>query len=1129
MGGTLKSLAGPAFSASDVIAARQPVIPPEQLVLDRYVFLPHVRSGIAAALDAPFTWGGPDRATLKISVPVNDDRGALSAQMTVHVHGPASVLEIAAQQVIRVFPKADAADAEVEDLAHVEFDRPDLPWMFTPAGPDAAGRLAPWIALVAVERGAIRWGKRRGTSRDAEIRRDQLQPLADAWAWAHAQVMGAKDSGPPLAQRLSESNAAQNLSRLVCPRRLKPGTQYVACVVPTFRCGADVALGLKPATQTLEPAWGSTADFASGDPAAMVPLPVYFSWEFSTGEQGNFESLARLLRPAVAPAGVGRRRVDATRPWSPLALAANDPGSEVVIKGPVVSLMKPEDDPTQVWPAETQWSAEVSDELTRKLNNPDLQTHSQPAAAPDAPAEPPLVGPPLYGSMHARQRVIETDAAAAAAQPPWFRDLNTDPRNRVVGGLGMRVVQAEQEDLMASAWNQVIGVEAANQLVRFAQLSMHVSASLHRRHLARFTDAAVLAVTERVHAKVLALPQRSIWSTLDVSSLPTSVVSGAFRRLAAVRGKLVRKAVALRSDRAVAVETLVVAPDRWTVDWVRPYRNPDGITAVGPLAKTLITPEIAAQVLPGSDPDSLAGQLSAALAKPALTDVLTPETLANTAVPDTLDVSRPLLETLMRRVVSAVPRSEEIRRNAEVAFTAASSARLLGELADIASRQGLDRVEISAREAHRLELDAAPGREGSDTVSVPTQALQVLAGRALELSRGVGGGEIPWQELESNAAQLRAFVERNSRVGGQVAFAALVALAKKVSGEDRFVESDRARVDVPALQLLRLLDPKVTVPRRVAARLSAGSGFPQWLRPDWFADGRLEMVMAHPRFHYPMYEPLYRYDPEWVVAGLGLIQRGEMVTLLETNNAFIEAYLVGLNHEMARELLWRGYPTDQRGTYFDSFWTGDRELIADLHELPWRSGALASHMDPGLEGRLVFLVRGNLVRRYPGVVAHVVRQARDGAGHLLTDNGVPLFEPASETTPRKALFHIYLAPNVLLAGFDMMRADLDVPGETWWFTLSENPTEPRFGLDDSREGPISRDDLTFDDFGVAPGAFLDATQAHALVDFTEPPSNPPPDRSRWGIDSAQTAYLLFQLPARAAFRAKNMVAGAGHP
>ncbi|MBW8711021.1 MAG: hypothetical protein JF631_08195 [Mycobacterium sp.] len=119
---------------------------------------------------------------------------------------------------------------------------------------------------------------------------------------------------------------------------------------------------------------------------------------------------------------------------------------------------------------------------------------------------PPIVGPPLYGSMHARQPRIDTEAPADALQPQWFRELNMNPRNRIVGGLGTRVVQAEQEDLMLAAWNQVIGIEAANRALRFAQLARHVSGSLHRRHLARLTNSAVLSVTERVHAKVVDTP-----------------------------------------------------------------------------------------------------------------------------------------------------------------------------------------------------------------------------------------------------------------------------------------------------------------------------------------------------------------------------------------------------------------------------------------------------------------------------------------------------------------------------------------------------------------------------------------------------------------------------------------------
>jgi hypothetical protein len=133
------------------------------------------------------------------------------------------------------------------------------------------------------------------------------------------------------------------------------------------------------------------------------------------------------------------------------------------------------------------------------------------------------------------------------------------------------------------------------------------------------------------------------------------------------------------------------------------------------------------------------------------------------------------------------------------------------------------------------------------------------------------------------------------------------------------------------------------VPARVI-RLTAGSGRNWWLRPDWFADGRVEPVMAHPRFNYPMYEPLHRYDRDWMVPGAGLIERPDMATLLQTNNRFIEAYLTGLNHEMARELLWCEFPTDQRGTYFSSFWTGGRNssrtCTNSLAERHWGASTL---------------------------------------------------------------------------------------------------------------------------------------------------------------------------------------------
>ena len=91
--------------------------------------------------------------------------------------------------------------------------------------------------------------------------------------------------------------------------------------------------------------------------------------------------------------------------------------------------------------------------------------------------------------------------------------------------------------------------------------------------------------------------------------------------------------------------------------------------------------------------------------------------------------------------------------------------------------------------------------------------------------------------------------------------------------------------------------------------------------------------------------------------------------------------------------------------------------------------------------------------------------------------------------------------------------------------LSGQPKEALKPLKDRKFTPIDRDNLIWQDFGVAaPGQFLDATQ-HTEIHFDGPSSSPPVEDSRWGASSAQVAHLLFQLPARAAFLGRRMVAG----
>ena len=155
----------------------------------------------------------------------------------------------------------------------------------------------------------------------------------------------------------------------------------------------------------------------------------------------------------------------------------------------------------------------------------------------------------------------------------------------------------------------------------------------------------------------------------------------------------------------------------------------------------------------------------------------------------------------------------------------------------------------------------------------------------------------------------------------------------------------------------------------------------------------LDEIMAAPEFRQPMYEPLQEMSQNLLLPGVSKIPPNTLA-LLETNRRFVESYLVGCNHEFAAELLWRRYPTDQRGSFFRQFWdvgeyipkpdeiTSDGELLEsvrnrlrDISQIhTWGSQALGANYaeQPNGGHGLFLLIRGDLLRRYPSAVIYTV-------------------------------------------------------------------------------------------------------------------------------------------------------------
>jgi hypothetical protein len=343
-------------------------------------------------------------------------------------------------------------------------------------------------------------------------------------------------------------------------------------------------------------------------------------------------------------------------------------------------------------------------------------------------------------------------------------------------------------------------------------------------------------------------------------------------------------------------------------------------------------------------------------------------------------------------------------------------------------------------------------------------------------------------------------------------------------------------LDVPALEarVVQRLDPARTVPARVKALHELDPEL------DWDPEDPLEEVMVHPEFPQPMYEPLRDLSQELLLPGLEAVPPNTL-GLLEENHAFIEAYLVGANHEMSRQLLWNRYPTDQRGSFFRQFWDvrsyvrrpGDSDDAKDLGEtlkdIPpihrWpRNEALGTNRNRPVinSSNLVLLVRGDLLRRYPNCVIYACNAVRDGGKRTLGQE------------ERYPLFRGVLSPDLTFLGFALSRGEARGSGgaEGWYFVFQEAPSEARFGLEPEPKPPAAYQvpavdrwsGLSWANFGPTPDdlgrlRFLSAAAQPSSVTIADEPDK----SNKWGTDSAQIAFITLRRPTRIAIHAETML------
>ncbi|WP_371599925.1 hypothetical protein [Streptomyces sp. NBC_00564] len=1062
-----------------------------------YRFLPFVRRGLAARLATPDQLTGNIPARAKFAVRLALNHGG-SAQVDVRVHGPGDVIGVDPRVIVRTDPVRLSRDFPPNQLALLEFDAPDLPWMFTPAA--AAGdRIRPWLVLVVVK---AQPGVEITVRRDRPLPQlvieapavpaDELPDLAESWAWAHAHVV---EEAPPTSvpDHLAQ-NPDLNVARLLCPRRLEDNTDYIAALVPAFESGRLAGLGQQvPDAATTAPAWGG-----AGGVGATVTLPTYFHWNFRTGPDGDFEQLARRLVPRPVPDTVGRRRMSiaAAHPALPrLPGAAQIVELEGALRAPGAG------SGTALTPAHATWVAR----LTKILDAPaDHVVQGASRGAED-------VAPPIYGGRHVQAERL------AGTPHRWLTELNTDPRHRATAGLGIEAVRLNQEAWVHAAWEQVGDVLAANALLDRARFLQQVLDRVHRRHVLPLPEDALLAFTATVHARVLH-GERALSRQVVRSTVPAGALGVGFRRMLSPRSKvLVRaaRAAELRDVRSVPVAVVgELAQGERAFDLLGAV--PDGLVSSRLLDRVGRAPrgEVGAEIgAVGRVPATLVRQLAdiarEVAAGPAELPVRLRPNLAKTGV-------------LLTEHLSAIGAVADVVGLTGTAASAGMTSTVSGLAATI--------LAMSVAQPGAAGFALEPRRRGAKLTAVVTPPV----------GRGAARGAAVRAEIGVTDARVRALPDvpvvtmprDGNLVGGQIFrtpnvpvpvkdgtvvrnfVAAFEAQRKAIELTPVSVIPPPSKLDLVAAHrtLVVATNPHdvVTARARLAVRIGAAA-IHQGLAGRFAQLTPLDPVMAAPVIGEPLYRPLAKADPDRFLPGIGLIP-DDTLTLLETNPRFVEAFMVGANHEMNRELLWRGYPTDRRGTPFRRFWDrvdGDPD-IPPIHEFR-TAAALGTNGAANQRGTLVLLVRGQLLRRFPHTVIYAAPARFDGT-----------FD-TSPTVIKEPIFWGQVDPDVTFAGFELTRQDVE-PAPGWYFVLAEQPTAPRFGLDAGASGALATwSDLTWDHVGVGEGEHL--TLAAGGLGGTARRIVGGGPSATFGRTSADMAAITFQRPFRAVVHTAEVFEG----
>ena len=1091
-------------------------------ILSSYSFLPWLRLGIAnQILDNDVKLRATVNVSLKIMADGTEVAGPIEKQ--VALYGPGDIIGIDKSTIIKTDPHNWITNFEPNYLASIEFYEEDFPWRYTPAK-SGNDRLQPWLTLIVLkDKDEFDDGKDIANKHLPYITVkktpfDLFPPANQLWAWAHVHVnddlieddlpdpddpsktiQRVVSDNPPIQkikteyENLVNSNPDKAYSRILCPRKLEENNSYHAFLIPTFESGRLAGLGLD--VEAIFDAVDSLNAYSSaweeyGGKEQNMNFPYYYRWYFKTGSVGDFEYLVRLLEPKPVDSRVGRRDMDVTDPGSDIEGITDAPENGVEVnqlKGILrlggalripVKVMDKDDlkeyNNYKDW-AKDPYPRKFQKQLAAFINLADDYAKKSPGDAhrnPDLPlkiteesnvqGEPdPLITAPLYGRWHSLTNRL-LDSSDGIPDNNWVHELNLDPGFRVPAGIGTGVVQSNQETYMESAWEQVGKVLEANRQIKFSQFALWASKVWFKKNVEKLyksNTGAFFNLTQPIQKRVLSRgPDASgdqkmytVYHLVKNSVVPSVIFSPGIRKFTRPRSRLIK---GLKfQEKEITVTSLADRINKGEVLPAPPKTIPPGLPTIGEVSE-----EMKPQKVPGFFLDLIEKHkwLKLLFLGIALLILLL---LGIFVGPDLSSITPGLGSISSAGLLIAL-------------ILLYLFFRMLGWERQIANSNS-----ISEKSQTPEAVDDYP--------KLPDFRLSPV-GEGINFAQGDRDSE----EGKNFKAALKDVGE-------------LLQSNIKASDQPAKPKLDLAGIAVSTLEKIH---PEKSIPEFI---LNNKIYIPERLKRERVKEAFRE-AMAYPEIDTPMYKPLIDLSSEFFLPNLNYIEQNT-ISLLETNQRFIEAYMVGLNHEFARELLWREFPTDQRGSYFRQFWdvsdyifpkekldeiiiqvkselgedAGEeeintkvneniREALKDIKKLHlWsKNSKLGDHdnrEEPGEnEEEVVLVIRGELLKKYPNAViyAHKAKWKPMSDEDPAPDKSqerelIPLAADSIDNPPSDVvmnpLYEAKVEPDIYFFGFNLdvnevqglMEGD---PADQydragWFFVIKERPGEPRFGLD----------------------------------------------------------------------------------